>query len=58
LISNYLFDLSKEFNSFYENIPVLKAEENKSLRLSLVYSASLILEKGLEILGIEVPEEI
>jgi arginyl-tRNA synthetase len=59
LISNYIFELAQEFNSFYHNSPVLKAEEGlKSARLKLVNSIMIVLGIGLELLGIPVLEEM
>jgi len=58
-ICNYLFELSKEFNSFYESVPVLKAEGNaRSSRLALVRATAQILKNGLALLGINVPEHM
>jgi arginyl-tRNA synthetase len=58
-ICSYLFELSKEFNSFYENLPVLKAEESvKSARLALVKATAQVIKNGLNLLGIEVPDQM
>jgi arginyl-tRNA synthetase len=58
-ICNYLFELAKEFNSFYETVPVLKSEEDfKFSRLSLVEAVSQVIKNGLDLLGIEVPEKM
>ncbi|OGZ32880.1 MAG: arginine--tRNA ligase [Candidatus Portnoybacteria bacterium RBG_13_40_8] len=53
-LANYLFKLANSMNSFYESLPVLKAEENiKSARLALIKAASIVLRNGLNLLGIE-----
>lgn len=56
----YLYDLAKMFNSFYNECPVGKAEtENlKIARLALSKSVSIILEKGLNLLGIPAPNRM
>ena len=57
LIANYLYDLAKDFNGFYQDTPVLReTDENlKSFRLTLVQYTGLILKKGLYLLGISAP---
>jgi len=59
-IAQYLFDVAKLFNVFYENCPVLKAEdeEKKNFRLNLIKKIEEIVEKGLYLLGIESVEEM
>ena len=59
ILANYLFELAQNFNTFYQSTPVLQAEPKlKKARLALVESVSVVLEKGLDLLGIEVPEEM
>ena len=57
LIANYLYDLAKDFNGFYQDTPVLReTDENlKSFRLALAQYTGLILKKGLYLLGISAP---
>ena len=60
-LCSYLYELSSLFMSFYEHCPILKPEiapETAQSRLQLcAYSAS-ILQKGLDLLGIEVMEKM
>lgn len=60
LIANYLFEVAKEFNGFYQETPVLKEEnpELRAFRLSLVQYTGTILKKGLSLLGIKAPEKM
>ncbi len=59
LLANYLFELANSFHSFYEICPVLKAEEPaRSTRLALCELTGRTLQKGLELLGIQVPEKM
>ena len=59
ILCNYLFDLAKKFNSFYQSVQVLKSEDkHKYARLALVKAVSIVLENGLDLLGIEVPDEM
>jgi len=60
LVANFLYDLAKEFNQFYHDHSILNAEEQEvvSLRLLLVDAISRIIESGMNLLGIEVPERM
>ncbi len=58
-ICRYLLDLCQEFNSYYHDVPVLKAEEHVKLaRLYLLSCVKIVIQNGLELLGIEAPEEM
>ena len=56
----YLYELSNDANRFYESIRILDDEniERRNARLMLVGTVATVLEKGLNILGIEAPEKI
>ncbi len=59
-LCNYLFELAGKFTSFYENCPVLKAEDaaTRDSRLALCDLTARVLKQGLETLGIEVVEQM
>lgn len=56
-ICNYLYDLAKLFNSFYQACPIGKLEDEnlKSTRLALVSAIQKALSQGLNLLGIPAP---
>ncbi len=59
LLCNDLYELAGAFHSFFESCPVLKAEEPaRSTRLLLCDTTARVLAKGLELLGIGVPERM
>ncbi|MDP9005168.1 MAG: arginine--tRNA ligase [Verrucomicrobiota bacterium] len=59
ILANYLFELANGFHSFYEACPVLKSEEPaRGSRLALCELTARVLAKGLELLGIKVPEKM
>ncbi len=59
LLANYLLELAKAFHSFFEACPVLKSEgDTQNTRLALCELTSRVLERGLGLLGIEVPERM
>jgi arginyl-tRNA synthetase len=57
LISNYIYDLVKLFNSFYQNTPILGGEDKalEAFRLSLCNEVGKAIESGFGLLGITVP---
>jgi arginyl-tRNA synthetase len=59
ILANYLFELANSFHAFYEACPVLKAEEPaRSSRLALCELTGRVLQRGLALLGIKVPERM
>jgi arginyl-tRNA synthetase len=59
ILSNYLFELANSFHTFYEACPVLKSDEPvRSSRLSLCDLTGRVLQRGLDLLGIKVPERM
>ena len=59
-LTNYLFQLTKVFFGFYEQCPVLKAEEERTRnsRLLLCDLTARTIRQGLELLGIKVVERM
>lgn len=59
VLTAYLYDLSRAFNSFYAECPVNSAAEPlKSSRLQLCRATADTLKQGLALLGIEAPEKM
>jgi arginyl-tRNA synthetase len=59
ILANYLFELANSFHGFYEACPVLKSEEPaRSSRLALCDLTGRVLQHGLDLLGIKVPERM
>jgi len=60
LIANYLYDLAKLYNTFFQSISILK-EENEALRnMRLVMSRNVakVIDLGMGLLGIGVPDKM
>jgi arginyl-tRNA synthetase len=58
-LCNYLYELAGRFTSFYENCPVLKADDaTRASRLALCALTAWVLKQGLETLGIETVEQM
>lgn len=56
-VANYLYETAQEFSRFYEKVKVA-GSEYESERATLVKAYSDVMTHGLNILGIEVPEEM
>lgn len=56
-LCSYLYDLGKQFNTFYAACPINKAptSELKSARLALATSVLKVMQQGLSLLGIQAP---
>ena len=58
-IAGYCFELAQEMNRYYENAPITTAPDNvRAARLWMVRCAMTVLERGLDLLGIEIPEKM
>ena len=60
LIANYTYDLVKEFNSFYQNVSILGADNDneKALRVQLSHVVANTIKNSFGLLGIHVPERM
>lgn len=59
-ISNYIFDLVKTYNKFYQEINILKEEDKVKKRFRILLSAFVAenIKKAMLLLGIDVPERM
>ena len=59
-LCTFLFAVASRFNTFYDQCPVLKADDEKTRQSRLALSAvtARVLAKGLDLLGIEAPEQM
>jgi len=59
LIATYLYELSSQYNLFYQKNPILKAdEETRNLRLAITQATANVIKKGLYLLGIKTVEKM
>ena len=60
LIANYVYDLVKEYNSFYQSTPILATENqtDKAFRVQLSKKVADTIKAGFSLLGIDVPERM
>jgi len=60
LVANYIYDLVKAFNSFYQQVTILAEEDldKRNLRLQLCSKIAEVIAHGSALLGIEVPDRM
>jgi arginyl-tRNA synthetase len=60
VIANYAFDLAKQYNQFYQSIPIFNEADQPKLRFRVALSGTVatVLRKAMLLLGISVPEKM
>lgn len=60
IVANYVYELAKEYNQFYQAIPVLNEPDlsKRSLRLAFTAATADVIQNGMKVLGIGVPERM
>ncbi len=60
LIANYVYDLAKQFNHFYQETPIMRETDaaKRLLRLQISQWVANTLRNGMKLLGIDVPERM
>jgi arginyl-tRNA synthetase len=60
LVANYIFELVKLYNSFYQEKPILKEsdESKRNVRLAISQLTRITVKNGMNLLGIEVPNKM
>lgn len=60
VIANYAYELAKEYNQFYQNIPIFNESDPAKLRFRIDFSRVVAdtLKKAMGLLGIQVPEKM
>lgn len=60
VIANYVFELAKTYNQFYQTIPIFSESDAAKLQLRIALSDSVanVLKHGMSLLGIRVPEKM
>lgn len=60
LIANYVYELAKEYNQFYQSIPVLSEDDPARVRFRIALSEAVgrTIRTAMHLLGIDVPERM
>lgn len=57
-IAKYAIRLAKTFNKYYAHSKILEEDDEKSARLALVKSVSVVLKESLRLLGVQAPDQM
>ena len=57
IIANYIYDLVKIYNQFYQSIQIFGTEK-EDLRIALSHKCGEVIKSGMKLLGIDVPERM
>jgi arginyl-tRNA synthetase len=60
VIANYAFELAKEYNKFYQNIPIFSETDQAKLKFRIAFSGAVAdtIRKAMGLLGISVPDKM
>ena len=60
VIANYAYDLAKQYNQFYQNIPIFNESDPAKLKFRIAFSKAIAaaIKKSMGLLGIQVPEKM
>lgn len=60
VVANFVYDLAKEYNQFYQNIPIFNEADQARLkgRIALSEAVASTIKKAMKLLGIKVPERM
>jgi arginyl-tRNA synthetase len=60
IVANYIYELVKVYNSFYQNVSIFNEEDAavQKMRIQLSKVVGGIIQRSMNLLGIEVPEQM
>tara|TARA_R110002072_G_scaffold135791_4_gene277490 strand:+ start:13060 stop:14838 length:1779 start_codon:yes stop_codon:yes gene_type:complete len=60
LLANYIYELVRAYNSFYQSVPILAEieEDKRQLRVQLSRKVGVVIQSAFKLLGIEVPDRM
>jgi len=60
LLANYCYELAKDFNNFYQSVTILHDTDKNAVefRLTLSKVVKIVIKKGMNLLGIDMPERM
>ncbi len=60
VIAQYVYDLAKDYNGFYQEVPIFNEDNKDTMAFRLVLSkvTASVIKKGMALLGVQVPERM
>ncbi len=60
IIAQYVYELAKEYNRFYAELPIFNEENKELMKFRVLFSKTIadVINRGMGLLGIDVPERM
>jgi len=60
VIAQYIYDVAKEYNKFYAELPIFNESNSENLKFRVIYSKLVadVINRGMALLGIDVPNQM
>jgi len=60
VIAQYVYDIAKEYNRFYAELPIFNESDSELLKFRVIYSKLVanVINRGMALLGIDVPNQM
>ncbi len=60
VVANYVYDLAKEYNGFYQDVQIFAEEDAEKVKMRIALSAAVaqVINRAMALLGVEVPERM
>lgn len=60
VITQYVYDLAKEYNRFYAELPIFNEKDENTLQFRVIYSKLVanVIKRGMSLLSIDVPNQM
>ncbi len=60
LVAQYIYDLAKEYNRFYAELPIFSESDKNKMAFRVVYSEIVadVIKRGMSLLGIQMPDRM
>jgi arginyl-tRNA synthetase len=60
VIAQYVYDIAKEYNRFYAELPIFNESDRELLKFRVIYSKLVVdvIKRGMYLLGIDVPNQM
>ena len=60
VVANYVYNLVKSFNHYYQHTPILKADDEDLIRFRIALSKKVgeVIKNAMDLLGISVPDKM
>lgn len=60
IVANYVYEVAKEYNGFYQDVQIFGEDDKEKVKMRIALSGAVarVINKGMALLGIDVPERM